>query len=76
MFVDHAELDMVKLVQAKEAGRIKSITYTSAGMPKVEMYAADAALIALARVHGLFIDNIRHSGSVKLGKDLEDEEYR
>jgi phage terminase small subunit len=74
IFIDHAELDMVKLVKAKESGRIKSISYTPAG-PKVEMYAADAALIALARMHGLFIDNVRHSGSIKIGKDLADETY-
>jgi len=75
VLVDHAELDLVKVVEAKESGRIKSLSYTPQGMPKVELYPADAALIALARVHGLFIDNIRHSGSVKLGKELEDEIY-
>lgn len=28
VFIDHAELDMVKLAKAKESGRIKSISYT------------------------------------------------
>lgn len=74
IFVDHAELNMVKLVKAKEAGRIKSISHTQFGI-KVEMYAADAALVSLARMHGLYIDNIRHSGSIKLGKELADEDY-
>lgn len=56
IFIDHAELDMVKLVKAKENGRIKSISYTNNGIPKVELYAADAALVSLARMHGLYID--------------------
>lgn len=75
VFIDHAELDMVKLVKAKEEGRIKSISYNSNGMPKVELYAADAALVALARMYGLYIDNVRHSVAIKIGKDLQDEEY-
>jgi phage terminase small subunit len=61
VLIDHAELDMVKLVQAKESGRIKSISHTQFGV-KVEMYAADAALIAMARMHGLFIDKTEITG--------------
>lgn len=52
-FVKVAELDLAKLVQDKEAGRIKSVSPTEFGT-KVEMYAADAALRDLARIHGLF----------------------
>lgn len=61
VFIDHAELDMVKLVKAKESGRIKSVSHTQFGI-KVEMYAADAALIAMARMHGLFIDKTEITG--------------
>lgn len=74
VFIDHAELDMVKLVQAKENGRIKSISHTQFGI-KVEMYAADAALVSLARMHGLYIDNVNLTGSLKLGKELAEEDY-
>lgn len=52
-WVESAELDMVKLVQDKEKGKIKSISYTQYG-PKIEMYSADAALLNVAKIHGLF----------------------
>ena len=48
-----AELDMVKLVADKEKGKIKSITPGQFGT-KVELYAADGALVNVARIHGLF----------------------
>ncbi|TXK52372.1 terminase small subunit [Pontibacter qinzhouensis] len=51
--IEQAELDLAKLVKDKEAGRIKSVSPTPNGT-KVEMYAADAALTNLARIHGLF----------------------
>lgn len=51
--VKAAELDLPKLVQDKEAGRIKSVKPTEHGL-NVELYAADAALRDLARYHGLF----------------------
>lgn len=52
-FVDTAQLDLVALVRDKQAGRIKSVAPTEHGL-KVELYAADAALTNLARIHGLF----------------------
>lgn len=52
-WVEVAELDMVKLVADKERGRIKSIAPGQYGL-KVEMYAADAALRDVAKIHGLF----------------------
>lgn len=51
--VDYPELDMAKLVADKELGKIKSITPGQWGT-KVEMYAVDAALTTLAKIHGLF----------------------
>jgi len=47
------DLDLARLVKDKEAGKIKSISFTEFG-PKVELYAADAALNTLAKYHGLF----------------------
>lgn len=51
--VDSAELDMVKLVNDKERGRIKSIAHTATGM-KVELFPADGALVNVLRMHGKF----------------------
>jgi len=55
ILIDHAELDMVKLVKDKERGRIKSISHTPHG-PRVEMYPADAAMRDVAKMHNLFKD--------------------
>lgn len=51
--VKRTELDMVKLIEDREAGRIKAIVPTEFGL-KVELYPADAALRDLARMHGLY----------------------
>jgi len=48
-----AELNMIKLVEAKESGRIKTVTPGQFGT-KVELYAADAALRDMAKIHGLY----------------------
>lgn len=73
--VERAEIDLVKLIKDKEAGRIKSVTPTEFGL-KIEMYAADAALRDLGRVHGIFDkDNKQSQAVIKLGKDLEEEIY-
>lgn len=48
-----ADLDVVKLAQAKEEGRLKSYSVGKDGI-KVEMYAADAAIDRAARMHGLY----------------------
>jgi len=60
--IEAAELDLVKLVKAKESGRIKSLSYTPSGIPKIDMYSADAALVSLARMHGLYIDKTEVTG--------------
>ncbi|QCR23782.1 terminase small subunit [Pontibacter sp. SGAir0037] len=51
--VKRTELDMVKLIEDKQAGRIKAIIPSEHGL-KVELYPADAALDKLARMHGLY----------------------
>jgi phage terminase small subunit len=56
VFVKTVELDMVKLVADKERGRIKSLSYSPSGQPKVEMYSADSALRDMAKIHNLFKD--------------------
>ncbi|CAG5072890.1 hypothetical protein DYBT9623_04429 [Dyadobacter sp. CECT 9623] len=70
--IDVPELDMAKLVADKEKGRIKSITPGQFGT-KVELYAADAALTNLAKMHGLFEkDNShRHEHTGKDGTPLK-----
>lgn len=48
-----ADIDLPRLIQDKEAGRIKSVKHSEFGL-NVEMYAADVALDKLARMHGLY----------------------
>lgn len=48
-----AELDLVKIVQDKEQGKIKSFAHTPSGI-KVEMYCADTANIQILKLHGSF----------------------
>jgi phage terminase small subunit len=54
---ESVELDMVKLIADKERGRIKSISYSPSGLPRVEMYSAEAALTTIAKMHKLFKDD-------------------
>jgi phage terminase small subunit len=62
VLVPVAELDLVKLVKDKERGKIKSITPTEHGV-KVEMYAADAALRDMLKVHGAYApEKSEHTG--------------
>jgi phage terminase small subunit len=63
VLVKVVQLDLVKLTEDKEAGRIKSIKHTEHGL-HVEMYSADAALTNLARIHGLFEKDNEQSGTI------------
>lgn len=54
VMIDSPELDMGKLIADKKRGRIKSLSYSTDGRPKVEMYAADGALRDVAKIHGLY----------------------
>lgn len=51
--VERAEIDMVKLVHAKEGNRIKAVKHSEHGL-NIEMYDASAALRDIARMHGLY----------------------
>lgn len=51
------ELDLVKLAKDKEAGKVKSFELTKFG-PKVELYPVDGMLDKLARVNGMYTDNL------------------
>ncbi len=59
--VEIADLDLARLVQDKDAGKIKSFSSTEHG-PKVEMYAADSALALVGKHHKLFTEKIEHAG--------------
>lgn len=52
--VETTDIDMVKLAKDKEFGRIKSLSWTESGLPKVELYSADSALVNMAKLHGSF----------------------
>ena len=65
--VEVVELDLVRLSQDKEHGRIKSYTMTEFG-PRVELYSADAALNTIAKLHGMFEkDNNQKKGIIQVG---------
>lgn len=53
-----AELNLVKLAQAKQLGRIKSYSVSKDGAVKVETYAADGALRDILKLHGRFIKKV------------------
>lgn len=53
VLVETVELDMKKLVEDKQRGRIKSIEPKEFGL-KVELYDASAALTNIAKMQGLF----------------------
>ncbi|PSR54171.1 hypothetical protein AHMF7605_11885 [Adhaeribacter arboris] len=72
-----AELNMVKLVQAKEKGRIKAIKPGQFGTT-VELYPADTALRDMAKIHGLFVEktestNINQNINFDISKLSEQE---
>ena len=51
------EVDLVALAKADTEGRIKTLSFTEHG-PKVELYAADAALRDILRMNGLYNDKV------------------
>ena len=63
--VKQARLDLVRLAESSEGGRIKSLSYGEFG-PKVELYAADAALDKLARMHGLYEKDNKQLGGTEV----------
>lgn len=71
--VDDVELDLVALIEDKEGGRIKSIKNGKYGL-EVDLLPADGALTNMARIHGLFKDNVdlNVKGSVSPDKWLEE----
>ncbi|RZK79777.1 MAG: terminase small subunit [Pedobacter sp.] len=55
IMVEVAELDLVKMIDDKERGVIKSIKHTKDGI-QAESYSADAALTTLAKFKGMLIE--------------------
>lgn len=55
VMVEVAELDLVKMIDDKERGVIKSIKHTKDGI-QAESYSADAALTTLAKFKGMLIE--------------------
>lgn len=53
ILVDRAELNLVKLAQDKQFGRIKTFSEGANGQ-KVELHDAGAALVNIGKVHGIF----------------------
>lgn len=57
ILIETAELDIVKVLDDKERGVIKSIKHTKDGI-QIEPYAADAALNTLAKFKGMIVDKV------------------
>ena len=57
------EVDMLALARADSTGRIKTLSFGEYG-PKVEMYAADAALRDILKLNGRFVEKVEHSGQL------------
>lgn len=55
--IDIQVLDLEKLEKDKELGRVKTFKQTRNGI-EVELYPADAALDKLAKIHGLYRENM------------------
>lgn len=53
--VERAELDLVKVMEDKQRGIIKSIRHTKDG-PQIEFYPADNALAQMAKIRGMMVD--------------------
>jgi len=66
-----ADLDLVALARAKEAGRLKTFKHTKEGV-QIEMLDAQAAIRDALKMHGKFVAKVEHSGTVLTGIQLVD----
>jgi phage terminase small subunit len=53
ILVEEAELDIIKIMEDKQRGRIKAVKPTEFGL-QVEMYSADSAIVNILKIHGAF----------------------
>lgn len=62
-FIDTFDLDIEKIKADKQFGKVKSFKQGKYGL-EVELYASDAALDKLAKIHGLYKDNLNLKGEL------------
>lgn len=62
-FIDTFDLDIEKIKADKQFGKVKSFKQGKYGL-EVELYASDAALDKLAKIHGLYKDNLNIKGEL------------
>lgn len=62
-FIDTYDLDIEKIKSDKQFGKVKSFKQGKYGL-EVELYASDAALDKLAKIHGLYKDNLNLKGEL------------
>lgn len=67
--IEIAEFDLVKLLEDKDRGVIKSIKHTKDGV-QAESYAADNALNTLAKFKGMLVDKSEIDNKVTMVKPL------
>jgi len=66
-FEDGIKTPFIDLKGANEKGLlhlVKKIKYNAEGQIEFELYDAQAALVHIGRVHGLFSDKVEHTGDV------------
>jgi hypothetical protein len=71
--VDEPYLDILRILEDKERGIIKSVTPTEFGL-KVEMYGADSALFSLAKITGIFAADNKQKVPGDPGK-MDDDQF-
>ncbi|WP_114937549.1 terminase small subunit [Mucilaginibacter endophyticus] len=77
VMIEEAELDLVKVIEDKERGIIKSVKHTKDGI-QVEMYPADNALAQLAKIRKMMSDkevdvNLNVDTIIKVGYGQNNE---
>lgn len=75
-FYDEIKTPFLDLRSANEKGLlclVKKFKYNASGQPEIELYDAQAALVQLGKVHGLFRDVQEHTGSVGSYSMTKDE---
>jgi phage terminase small subunit len=60
-------LDLERAVETGAIRLIKELSYDSEGRPKVKLHDAKDATIQLAKIRGLYVDRVHHSGKIEGG---------
>lgn len=59
-------LDLEKAQKSGAIRLVKELSYDAEGRPKVKLHDAKDAAIQIAKIRGLYVDRVRHEGSVEV----------